>query len=190
MILESIIVSCCRLSVLYHFVMIKYITLVENWLFCMIVSRFKLSLESFGKFGTCRWPGGWCLFVSFCIHCSGAGPPHRDQRSWCLWRDNVSEHGWCQWRDSVSEQARKGFLCLRCDGRTKTLGRHFLVVAGTKHQTTLIYPEFWHFCGITVRTINRDKKIRSLSPSTYRSCVVLMWRNSHANGAKQPPLLV
>jgi len=24
----------------------------------------------------------------------------------------------CQWRDNVSEQARKGFLCLWCDGRT------------------------------------------------------------------------
>jgi len=40
MILESIIVSLYhavgRLSVLYHFVIIKYITLVKNWLFCVI----------------------------------------------------------------------------------------------------------------------------------------------------------
>jgi len=65
--------------------------------------------------------------------------------------------------DNVSEQARKGFLCLWCDGVTDGMTdifqwEHFWD-AGTKHQTTLIYylsPSFVNLrSGVLRLTLNR-----------------------------------
>ena len=125
--------------------------------------RSRLETRSLGS-----WKSKEALSLRFEFkNCSGAGPPHCDQRSWCQWqRVNVSENTYPVRTEHVQYEHVQcdvsvvhyvpyicNYVCnvtqrkVWCDReshiQTNFLGRQFLVVAGTKHQTTLINFQFF-----------------------------------------------